>query len=1144
MEAKLIVGAVVEFQGLQGTVRFVGSTSFATGNWVGIELPDATGKNDGSVQGQRYFTCAPNHGVFVRFSQVKNVISSPSAVVSEDVPLASNERPPLGIVVPNAEVEVIESSRRQSMAPPPLSASSSSDPRRISTANQQMNKTVPLKEFEELRMRMKLLEAKRVEDKDKLRDLERLKSDNEQLSQFKSRQASKLHELQGEVMALRKTVKDSAQAHADLDSKYRECCDSLEMLALDKEMAEERAETLQLEVEAMKEQIEELSLNLEVLQEEQGIDESKPIRAAGSNDDAQLEKQNERLREALVKLRDVTTTRENEMERKIKNLERQQLKLDEVNAANQEFKEKISQAEDTIEHLKMQLDDALENNSLIELLTDKNLRLSELAEKNREEIQDLEALRDLNDELEENHIETERELMEEIENRDRKIRALGDEITAMAENNADYEGTILKFRDLVKNLQSDIESLKGAQNQDKRQILSSQSREMLKLNMELQNTAMKNTSKAIELDLRKMEVQQARDELRIVSLYCPEAFYEVDKCCLNTYFCLSRIAFKSDLIVNYLEEKMKRTMSAEASFSISLIQQQGANIYSTSFSAVQLIKNCNLDEYARLQHHLDDLLFAESKLDASMALLKKEELTDESHLIDVERILAQLIAFRDSAFKSRPLSISTGAMEAHARALDVCAETLRRVSSTFDSINFGTSAADGLIRSAHTGICDEAEKVLVGVRMNCRSIERTFSDASAGSMVKIGIFQELEAVRTALESIVFFYRMVSKNLRAYFAAAGTDIVDADYQEVISSIAKEFFGSTSGHLFVGVKSQLVKVSEMINGLYKSVLDDANYMPLSKAAEPWTLRSAAMLNARQADPEAELKLSTMTDEIQALKQQISTKEENYNQSHMKVQILEKRIEALREQSSVVDHYEVEIKKLKEQETFYMDAIETMQVDIDKLRTELQVKSRAPSPNQQTLDTAISDKRVAALYSAMHIIQEENAYLKSSHSRSITKSLLNAPLARPHQKSAAATESDGLRRNIILETKSIARDLLSAAANTRVVDLTLQESKTTHKWAPMSTRPEHQYHSQQAVMHTLQRRREALQQKIDHWKMMDTQKTTILSQATDKDRKLKLVARVNATLGKSASTCRKIVISTREEFEHIHRALISSE
>lgn len=59
---------------LMGTVKFLGPTEFAAGDWLGIELDEQAGKNDGSVKGKRYFESKPEHGIFVR----------PTAATKED----------------------------------------------------------------------------------------------------------------------------------------------------------------------------------------------------------------------------------------------------------------------------------------------------------------------------------------------------------------------------------------------------------------------------------------------------------------------------------------------------------------------------------------------------------------------------------------------------------------------------------------------------------------------------------------------------------------------------------------------------------------------------------------------------------------------------------------------------------------------------------------------------------------------------------------------------------------------------------------------------------------------------------------------------------------------------------------------------
>lgn len=120
--------------------------------------------------------------------------------------------------------------------------------------------------------------------------------------------------------------------------------DAIEMATLDKEMAEERAESLQVEVDTLKEKVEELSMDLEILRHEISEKGLYPLdweilvsyisvcpsfcllvilffqcvaflfSAAGSDGAAssyhvkQLEEQNGRLKEALVRSVNVKMT--------------------------------------------------------------------------------------------------------------------------------------------------------------------------------------------------------------------------------------------------------------------------------------------------------------------------------------------------------------------------------------------------------------------------------------------------------------------------------------------------------------------------------------------------------------------------------------------------------------------------------------------------------------------------------------------------------------------------------------------------------------------------------------------------------------------------------------------------------------------
>ncbi|XP_063300163.1 CAP-Gly domain-containing linker protein 4 isoform X2 [Pelobates fuscus] len=75
-----------------GTLRFCGPTQFASGQWAGIEMDEAEGKNDGSVGGIQYFKCPPKHGIFAPVSKISKALESMKTFIK-----SSSNRPAVSL---------------------------------------------------------------------------------------------------------------------------------------------------------------------------------------------------------------------------------------------------------------------------------------------------------------------------------------------------------------------------------------------------------------------------------------------------------------------------------------------------------------------------------------------------------------------------------------------------------------------------------------------------------------------------------------------------------------------------------------------------------------------------------------------------------------------------------------------------------------------------------------------------------------------------------------------------------------------------------------------------------------------------------------------------------------------------------------
>lgn len=161
----------------------------------------------------------------------------------------------------------------------------------------------------ELRVKLRVLETKRTDDARRVRELEARLTDAEAFLSFKPKLQAKLQSLQSEVATYKRELADMKVEQQAFEGRVQDISEQLEMAMLDKEVAEERAEAAEADLEAEKELRAEKEVELSVLKQRLEGDVLAPGGgAAGEEGDAksaldyiQLERQNERLKEALIR---------------------------------------------------------------------------------------------------------------------------------------------------------------------------------------------------------------------------------------------------------------------------------------------------------------------------------------------------------------------------------------------------------------------------------------------------------------------------------------------------------------------------------------------------------------------------------------------------------------------------------------------------------------------------------------------------------------------------------------------------------------------------------------------------------------------------------------------------------------------------
>eukprot|EP01064_Diplonema_japonicum_P010144 TRINITY_DN17493_c0_g1_i1.p1 TRINITY_DN17493_c0_g1~~TRINITY_DN17493_c0_g1_i1.p1 ORF type:complete len:1180 (+),score=256.78 TRINITY_DN17493_c0_g1_i1:41-3580(+) len=246
-----------------GIARFVGSTYFAPGKWVGVELDSPDGKNDGTVQERRYFSCEKNHGIFVKIESCTAVTKAPPPQTPRDK-RAEEEGRPKDQTPPAVEEQPKPQQQQQpkrkpdaspspppavkiKRTPPPSASPPARSPKPAAKLPSLKLEKVPVKEDAASSgggsmpmVTPRISEDVRLLNEQKKNLEEKLKEKTAALTELQQKTAKEKEEAKAELKQKYDAAKrtDSAKI-ADLTEKLREAEINIETLELDLEINQE-----------------------------------------------------------------------------------------------------------------------------------------------------------------------------------------------------------------------------------------------------------------------------------------------------------------------------------------------------------------------------------------------------------------------------------------------------------------------------------------------------------------------------------------------------------------------------------------------------------------------------------------------------------------------------------------------------------------------------------------------------------------------------------------------------------------------------------------------------------------------------------------------------------------------------------------